>query len=217
VKQFVDFSWDDTWNDAGWLSFYDFFQRIGVKLHDARFEKYRDLMRARMGISILCRGIAIVSRMPIALHRDERGRLHHLLKSAIEWKDGYCQHYVEGVFFPQDLFEKAFVMKTLTAKELLAVKNAQQKAVLIKHYGYARIMAEVQAKLLDEGEENGNQYGVFEFDAGDSVTARVLQVQCPTTKDKYFLGVPREKQTENWKGARAWTFGLDELTLTFET
>jgi len=35
-------------------------------------------------------------------------------------------------------------------------------------------------------------------------------VECPSTGDTYFLGVPRIKLTETCRGAEAWTFGAEK-------
>lgn len=118
-------------------------------------------------------------------------------------------HFIHAYF--------AFVQKCLSAEDIIQHKNAEQKAVLIKEYGYEYIINSLpNKKILDELTEFSSitkkpvHYQVIEFDINNNITARVVSVECTTTHKKTFLGIPRIKQTEKCKGAVAWTFGEEE-------
>jgi hypothetical protein len=104
----------------------------------------------------------------------------------------------------------------MSGSEILMVKNTEQKAVLIEHYGYEKILKELKdVKVLDEVNDFSKvdnkpvKYQVLEFDL-DRVILRFVRVEDHSTHKVTCLGVPRNEQTKTCKGAIKWTFGLDE-------
>ena len=69
-------------------------------------------------------GFCIVSNLPSKIIRNDSNRLHNPNGYAVEFRDGYGQHYINGRFIPAEVFKKA---KTLTKKQFLAEKNSDYK------------------------------------------------------------------------------------------
>lgn len=202
-----------TWS-SGWVSFYEYFKTIGIVEHNL-FNKYVDYMNSGVFMSIFLDGLAVVCRCPSFVMRDDRYRLHCTTDAAIAWTSGYKQHYVHGVFFDEDLFRTIFIDKKYSSKDILSIKNHEQKAAVIQVFGFEEIIDEIKdKKILDEVFETSKQdgkpvhYQVLEFDL-DGIKRRVVKVECHTEHKTTVIGVPIEKQTETCKGAIAWTFGLN--------
>ena len=122
---------------------------------------------------------------------------------------------VDGVFFHFFEFYFAFVKKNLTAKDILNCENAEKRAVLINHYGYEFILQEFKHKIIDEEEVKSHVDGkmckhrVIDIEIADGVWHRILDVECPSTHKKTFLGVVRDDSTMTCDGARASTFRIE--------
>ena len=140
------------------------------------------------------------------MSRDSKNRLSNKSNYAITFADGYGQNYVNGVFFDEELFKKCFVEKKITPEEIVYMKNAEQKAVLIQEFGYNFILDNLDDKKILHKELN---YELFEFNI-ENLIARAVKVVCPSTQRIFILGVPRETSTETCMGAIAWTFGMKE-------
>jgi len=203
----------DVWS-YGWVSFYDFFNRIGIVSHKL-FDEFVKKLKANIIYMIQLSGVCIISRMPTHIDRDENGRPHSMERPAIEFKDGYSQHYVGGVFFNPELFNNAFIDCSLTAKDILNITNAEQRVVLIKHYGYDFICDELGSKTIDSydgiSQVTGKpvHYDLIDFEL-DGTNHRFVKVEDHSVHKVVTLGVPVEDGTETCLGAIAWTFGMTE-------
>lgn len=202
-------------DDLYWISFYDYFNRIGIVKHKS-FIELKELFKCGIFTSIQLEGICFVSKPPIFLLRDEKNNMHNVEDAAIAFNDGFKIHYVHGVYFNEEDFLK-YVKTKPTPKQVLSVKNAEQRGVLIKLYGYDYILDHLEdKKILDVYEGISKQtgkpvkYEVIEFPFEDNLIARFVKVECHTEHKITCLGVPRINETESCKGAIAWTFGLNE-------
>ena len=100
----------------------------------------------------------------------------------------------------------------LTAKEILLIKNLEEKSKVIKYVGIEKIMefAEIiseQPVTTDKGDIIN--YQLFEIQLGlepDNIPSRFVKVVCWSTGKEYILQVdPRNRQCETPLGAIAWT------------
>jgi len=198
-------------SDFGWVSFYDFFSRIGV-VKNILFERYKKTMKANVFYLLLTDFASFVSKPPVVLKRDYKGRMHCTDAAAIQFADGYCQHYVKGVFFEPVLFEKIFVKKSITPKEIMKIKNVEQKAVVMEEYGIEKMLSELKVELLDSrkriSQVNGKEVKeeLIEFKISENVTIRALKLDDHSQEKTYIIGVPRESGTETLQGALKWKF-----------
>src|SRR5205807_2102757 len=106
-----------------------------------------------------------VCKLPIRLLRDDRNRLHSVTNPAIEFRDGTSYHYIHGVYFDKELWDKV-VQRQLTPKQLLEMKETDQRFVALNHYGFEKALKELKPKLIDKSKKGNELYkikfGAFE-------------------------------------------------------
>ena len=86
--------------DYGWVSFYEYFKKIGIKIKPEILEKFNNfvfLLNSGIYDMIQFEKICIVSDMPTFISIDDRGRLHNAKGSAIKFADGYEINFMRGV------------------------------------------------------------------------------------------------------------------------
>ncbi len=213
IKEYYDTSYDGIWNFS-WMSFFDYFDRIGI-VKNTKFEQYKRYIKSGIFTSIYLYGFAISSKNPILLLRDEKNRMHNTEGPAIQWADGYYQNYVHGVYFEYDLFDKIFIKKDIIGKDILNIKNTEQKAVTIQWFGYDRMINELGAEMIDSTTTISGVdmkpciCELYDFML-DNVRSRFIRLEDHSTHKITTLVVPVEKETETVIGAIGWTFGMKE-------
>jgi hypothetical protein len=169
--------------------------------------------------------LCYISRPPIFLSRDESNRMHCTADYAIYFKDGFGLHYIHGVYFTPEDFEK-FVKTKPTPRDIININNAEQRAVLFELYGIDYVLDELPNKKIlasKRGDFNKNknkpvEYELFEYDFSSNFRHRAIKVQWWESNRlrTTILGLPNEEQTETITGALAWTFGLDKKDYNLE-
>jgi hypothetical protein len=218
----------DIWSEYNipLLSIYDYFLRIGV-IKDPSENKDTEKFIAYMRSSGVMHGIYNQNHAYIIRNnngpqfRDELGRLNNENGYAVVWrinKEGKIKsglHFVKGVYFQPELFDKVFIKQDISSEEIFGIKNTEQKAVAIHHIGYDKFIKELGAEKLDtwitESMVNGNiaACDLYQFKL-DGDMFRFVKVQDHSTGKKTVLGVPIIEDTKTAKGAVAWTFGKKE-------
>jgi hypothetical protein len=166
--------------------------------------------------SISCyENICFVTMPPSFIRLNDREQLDSKTDYAMYWNDGYGKYYVSGIRLEDDLFRRAFILKNIKPEEIMATENLEIKSVLIKEYGYDYIKSTLKHfKMLDTYETvskitgKKTTYELFEYDLEPRVPMRIVKVECHTTHQVTFIGVPRVKDTENCIDAIGWTFGF---------
>jgi hypothetical protein len=147
TKEFFEFPvYGNVW-DYAWVSFYDFFEKIGIVKHDD-FTKYKELMECNIYDMLQLQGLCIVSDMPTKISRDAQNRLHCDDGKAIEWADGYGQYYWRGVTVPEKWILHP---EEVTAEEVKGEENLELKRCLMEIVGperYYEILGGVN--IIDE-------------------------------------------------------------------
>ena len=130
-------------------------------------------------------GAALCER-PIRLVRDDNHNLHYDHDAAIEFPDGYKQHYLHGVYFEEEMFNR-IVSQEMTLEEVAKIGSADKSAVAIQFLRPDRLLEQVGAKLINVGKHDGTElYEVPNFmETGE--TEFCIKMAHPTVKDKYFI------------------------------
>jgi hypothetical protein len=146
--------------------------------------------------------------------------MHCIDGPAIKFRDGYCLYYLWGVSFSADVFEK-YVVQRVLAKDVFAVQNQEQKAALIKLYGYEKLLEDLpDVRVVDKLEKRVRRgswlarvlgfdssrvllHVLYTFDLSVDVHPYFVMVEDFSTDRKYFIGVPQCKSALE---ALAWTF-----------
>ena len=192
----------DYWGDTSWygyLCFYEYihdelFPKIEIKL----FEDYLKLADANIVALTTFDGIAFISKPPKFINFDSNNRLHSKHDYAVYFNDGWGLHYVNGIFFGKELFQKAFKDRTITSEEILSLENAEQRACLINEYGFEYIFGNLKDKQeVDRQKRTFNktkkevEYVLFVSEIGN-YKAHILKVEWyeKDRKRQTVLGVP---------------------------
>jgi hypothetical protein len=201
---YSDFGYYADYSDFGWISFYDFFTKIGI-LDNKEFNEYKKLVDTGIFMIIQTENYCIVSAMPTKILREGE-KMHNPNGYAIEFKDGYGQHYLYGIYFEPELFEK---IKTMTAKDVVKIKNIEQRMALLKLFGAEKILNELGADLIDKSERGNELYSITGL---TDKTEKILKYECPSTGRVYTKFV--EPRFEKADEAQAWShhFTIEEYS-----
>jgi hypothetical protein len=201
-------------NWAGWLSFLDYFRRIGVIDEDKNFNMFWDMIRAGIWTSCYYEDRVLVCRLPTKVSKDEQGRLHCITGPAVQWRDGLDQYFLYGVDFGQNLHNhmskpdlwKNVVSKNLSFKEILEISNIEQRYAALKLYGAEKLLQEAGAQRIDKSERGNELYKIENLIRGR--TLKLLKYKDHSTDRIYVSFVPY--QYEKADEAMAWKFQLSE-------
>ena len=192
-------SYGNIW-DYGWVSFYDFFTRIGVIDFDL-FNKFVFFLKSGVYGMLTFEKVCIVSDMPTRITRNEKNQMHNESEFAIEWADGYGQYWYNGVAVTEKIIKTP---EKLTKKDWMKESNTEVRRIIQERMG-ERFIKAIGSKVIDRGTK-ADLVEVQLKDDPDKV-ARYIHVQDSSTKRKYYLRVPPtiDKADEAW----CWGLGLD--------
>jgi len=143
------------------------------------------------------------NRLQSEYHYRE-GRRHGLCQ---DWdEDGELRkrkYFLRDTLIPKGL-ERLILSDSLNAKVILAIKNAAVRRVCLEAFGYARLLSQVDHKIIDR---DGEQELVRLRWHPREEALCLVKVKCPSTGVFYTLRVPPGMKTV--KAAVAWTFDVD--------
>ncbi|WP_327321007.1 DUF6745 domain-containing protein [Streptomyces sp. NBC_01235] len=148
--------------------------------------------------------VAVVCERPVALHRDEAGRLDHGDGPALAYPDGFALYAWRGMPVPADFLAE---LPALTPERIRAEENAELRRVMLEYYGYDRYLADCGAQHVHR-DETGT---LWRIDLPDDEPVVMVEVLNSTpepdgTRRTYWLRVPPTTLTA--RQGVAWTFGL---------
>lgn len=190
---------------AGWCAYIAGMRDVlGLDLPEyKKFKFYEDAAR-HGGFRVMHEEFCIVSDFPEIIKKDEQNRPHCENGPSHKWRDGWSLYHWHGVSIPSEWIEDK---KSLTAKIALTWENIEQRRAACEIVGWAKIMEELDAKVIDA--DGDPEIGtLLEVELPDSGKERFLKVQCGTGRE-FALPVPREMKTAIQ--ASAWTYGIDNL------
>ncbi|MFE9096906.1 DUF6745 domain-containing protein [Streptomyces sp. NPDC007264] len=147
---------------------------------------------------------AVVCERPVALHRDEAGRLDHGDGPALAFPDGFALYAWRGMPVPRAFLE---TLPTLTPEHIRAEENAELRRVMLEYYGYDRYLSDSGARPLHR-DGTGILWSI-ELPGDEPVVMVEVLNSTPEpdgTHRTYWLRVP--PTTREAREGVAWTFGL---------
>ena len=205
--KYIDFASYGRYWDYGWVSFYSFFEDIGV-VKNEDFTKFKNLLSSGVYDMIQLDGVCLVSQLPKVVKRNSQNMLHSDKSPACEFRDGYKLYYLNGVHFPEELFKKV-TNKEMSAKEILEIKDVDQRTQAMRFMPEEDMIKGLKGELLDEINKldiDGNQvnYKLYKFPKGSvfSQDAYYCLFDCPSTRKKHMEGVEVSKTVAE---AMAWS------------
>lgn len=200
--------------DVDWLSFYQYFTEIDV-LNDDKFNRYVNLtMDAGIFMAVYLDGLAVVSRKPEYIKRNEQMFMHCIDGPAIRFKDGYELYYLNGVSFSKELFERV-TSGEMPYKDIVALQDIDQRTQAMRFGDPVQFFRDMDAKELDQEVKtlpDGTPIGytLYEVPPKEKVftqTAYFMMYTCPSTNKQYMSGVPKFDTVADamaWKQSDEW-------------
>ncbi len=139
-------TWFWAGQDASWLAFYEFGEKIGVKYQKTdHFHAYIDFAKSS-GWGYFYPGIAIVSDRPELIIKDLENRLHCEDGPALKFRDGYSIYCWHGINVPENwILEK----DKLSPTEVLKTIDVEQRAAGCQIIGWAKMLDHLDHKIID--------------------------------------------------------------------
>lgn len=189
-------------SDAGWVSFYQYFARIGVLTADESTDllALRDFMRSAWD-TVLLDECAIVIRRPVALRLDDAGNVHGAGKSAIEWADGEKDFAWHGTWVPERIVMDP---RSHTLEEYAAITNTEHRRALGESAGWAWVANLLGAKSISTWTDRKTKLSYHLLRCSDG--SMLLKKKSPPLKSgeqpTYFEPVHEDLRTA--RAARKW-------------
>jgi hypothetical protein len=161
------------------MSFYKVFAELGIVKHDL-FNKYEQFVNSGVWDTVLFQGVAIGCRRPQKVCRDEQHRLSNDQGPAIRWRDGFELFCLDGVHLTK-IQHKDISSKTMSFREIMAIENADVRAVALKYNPEAILSA--GAELIDKSERGNELYLIEKTELNkflEEPEIYFLKMTCPT-------------------------------------
>lgn len=188
-------------HEAGWLSYYDFFKEVCNLEVCSKLDGLFALAKTA-GWCNVYEDIAVIQDRPSQIRFDDSGTLHCENGPAIGFRDGFGLYAWHGVRIDREWIENPDT--ALSPSIALTWPNLEQRRVACEIMGWARILEELDAKVIDTNKDP--QIGVLlEATIPEIGRERFLKVVCGTGRT-FALPVPPNMKTA--LEANAWTYGL---------
>ena len=192
------------WGDTSWygyLAFYDYINHeLLPKYHNEIFEKYLELVTAKIDCLITRKNIAFISKPPTTLTFNKRNRLHNAERAAIEYSDGYKIHYIHGVYFPEKEWTR-IVNNELSSEEILSEENIEKRMAIMSVTESTQLLDAINAQLIHQSSRGNQLYSA----TIQNKTVHFLKYACPSTGRVYVSGVPKFSDADE---AMCWKFQI---------
>lgn len=192
--------------DIPWLSFYEYFTD-NFDFLDSNKDNFKIVLDCVMNsyTQIQMDVVCIVSKYPNKILRNENNDLHCTTGHAIEFEDGYGQHYINGRFLEKDIFNQCSSLDT-ARKVFLDNTNEDIKACIVtiirENFGNAGLLKMLDAVIIDEKHvthENSyseiiriyhtkDKYSFLQNSKGElNQPYAWIEFTCPSTKSVYLI------------------------------
>lgn len=212
--EYFKFSSYVNYSDYGWISYYSFFNEILDFTEKENFELIEKCVNLTF-MSIQLEDYCIVSKYPNFIKRDNNNDLHNIESAAVEFADGYKQHYFHGLFVAQDLFD-SLVNQKYTFKQWTKEPNEEIKSLVLAFYeekfGNEYVFKFISEHLKEHdtyvdkkaksltGSMNVGVYTLFKGNVND-IELNYVRCYCPSSDRMFYLSV--EPRYNNAKDAIA--------------
>jgi hypothetical protein len=200
-----DYLWGT--QDLYWIAWGKFAQEIGVVFDEDTLNKL-DIMET---ISTECEwwwpfeNVVVCSEKPLYVKWDDQGRMHGEGVPAVKYEDGYSLYSWHGVSVPEEWITD----KAITAADALRWENMEQRRAACEILGWANILKELDAKVIDR-DEDPTIGELLEVEIPDIGREKFLRVLCGTGRE-FAIPVPPNMKTA--LSANAWTFAIPDDVL----
>ena len=199
------------YNNYGWVSFYDFFDRINV-LENFNFKQYKKLMLSNAFNAYEYENYIFAIQPPIRIVKNSNNVLHSTSESAIKFKDGSEYFFINGRSMPAWIFEKHF-NNSLAKEDFINEGNEDIKAgiyEIIESQGEGSMLSFLNAEEVDKQtiiHRNGDMEDLILYKTKEVFNEEVdlngksgvplawLKMTCPSTGTNYLI--PSDSSFDN--------------------
>ena len=208
LKQDVDtIDWFGIGYDSGWVSFFDYFQRIGIlEREDEEFNSIKEFLRSGVWGTIMFENLVVCIARPNTVKVDDKGNLHCEDGPAILFDDGYGEYLWHGAWVNEQIIMKP---ETLTANEIASEKNSEVSRAIAERLGWDEYLKRTESVLVHKwfDETTKSHYELYDFkERKGSLQPRLLKMESPAlndgTRPHYIEPVPPQAKT--CQAARRW-------------
>ena len=143
-----------------WAGWYDYGKYIGVEFDEEKLNKFNDIIE-NVPFAVFVGNLILVCEKPITLW-DNLGRIHSEVKTAISWADNTGYHYLHGVKFEKDLWQKVITGR-MTFSEILKIENSEQRLQAMRYNPHALMLE--NPKLLSKTDRDNELYVIENSEA----------------------------------------------------
>jgi len=142
--------------------------------------------------------------VPAPIVQFSNGRFHSLTNPAIAWKDKKI-YFIQGVHFDEELWKKV-IDKKLPVRDILQLKNIEQRYVSLMLYGAENMLKELDAQLISESAKKNQLYSLKNIIKNKEI--KMLKYACPSTGRVYVSFVPENFTDAD--SAMSWKFQIEK-------
>lgn len=206
------------WSNFGWVSFYDYFTRIGV-INDEKFNNYKKLIDSNVFECFEFEEVVFAVQPPKYVKYNEEMLSNSIEGKSVEFIDGTGIYSVNGIAIEEELF---FKLKNdeYTMTDFLTEENEEKKSIAISFIQQAKgdvgiidffkdnlklidTFTDVKEEKFLKGTLDSMNVGVYSLYKGElnGIDIAYVRCYCPSTDRMFFLGV--EPSNSNAKDAIA--------------
>jgi hypothetical protein len=199
-------TWSSVYQGGAYWAQYDSYLTamrdiLGLRLPEYENYKYWEEAAIHGTFRVMHEKFCIVSDFPEVLKIDEQNRAHGQEGPSHKWRDGWSLYHWHGVAVPEHWIMNK---QSLTAKEAITWENIEQRRVACEILGWAKILRELDAKVINE--DGDPEIGTLvEVNLADIGKEKFLRVLCGTGRE-FAIPVPPEMKTA--LEAQSWTWNL---------
>ena len=187
---------------ASWQAYIGAFRDVlGLRLPEHAAYASWEQAAIHGGFRVMHDEFSMVCDFPEVLKQDAEHRPHCENGPSHRWRDGWALYHWHGVRVPDEwITDRA----SLTAKTALTWPNIEQRRAACEIVGWANILRELNAKVIDRDADP--EIGELVEVVIEGNRERFIKVLCGT-KREFALPVP--PQTKTALEGNAWTYGVD--------
>ncbi|MBF0651686.1 hypothetical protein IR083_22975, partial [Dysgonomonas sp. GY75] len=203
-------------NNFGWVSFYDFFERIKV-LDNFKFRNYKKIIKSGAFNAYEYENYVFAIQPPTSISRDNRDRLHSVNDASVKFKDGSEYYFIHGVSIKEEMFNK-LINNEYTFESFVKEGNEEMKAAVLSFIeeknGSEALFRFISANIKEvdsytdkkedkylKGTTGGMNVGVYSLFKGrinNNIDLAFVRCYCPSTDRMFFLSVnPSNKNAKD--------------------
>lgn len=197
--------------EAYWISFYLFCEKIGVKYKPEDSETlhvWADIAKSCTWVYPY-ENVCLICERPTEIHMNAKQVLHKEGGPSVTFKDGFSVYSLNGVLVPKYLATTPGML--LDVKQVLGETNVDVRREGLRKIPLEKIIKDTNAKELDSWVDTSVswcEYTLYDLDFGDNKVRKVLRMKNPSIPNTYHMERVEDDCT-TVRQALAWRNGQE--------